>query len=310
MPTIEEYFLSVITQLGVKRSSIASAIRDKGVSVDNNATFSDFPSLINSISTGGGGSNVYYHSDNSLLADSYTGEASMMDEYNGTYSKVTNTYHRGFNVYRHTTANRQFYLIAADDNGYVWKVVYPMPSEDATVHWTLPSNSTLGPVGTYTGGDMGSFVINGSSSSSSSTEGSSASGGDYSSDAPDTLYITGTYGNTYDGRYVKQSGSLNGYAYYRREESYYSGSSTKYYLFVVNTTDGKHAWMFNYDTSVSNTSTYFETENGYMSTTVNNQSEALQSYPHGEMFHYIVMGGSFNSTHTPSITDTYSGGSC
>ena len=307
MPTIEEYFLTVINQLGVKRSSIASAIRNKGVPVNNNATFSDFPSLINSISTGGGGgSNVYYHSNNSQLADTYyaTGSGGPQGTY-GTYIKMPNTYHRGFNVYKHET--NDYYLISTDDNGTMWEVAgEPSNGRQTRVSYWQESHSpdTLGPEGSYyygawnTNGDTCSFEI-----SSVPNEGSSSSPSG-SDEIPGTLYIVGTYNDNYNGEYTKQNNLFNGYARYVRTTSWDAYDSYGYNLFVINTTDGKHAWIFDSDTSRNNSyqSSEFTNGNGYMSTTIKNQSESLQIYPQGETFKYVEMGMNQGTTN-PTISD-------
>ena len=147
-----------VNRLKTVRGSIKTAIEGKmnGTSLPSGVKFADFPSYITSAGViqyqlgyadgenagGGGGVNA----NNSQLANSYIGTGDAGSDYLGTYTKLANTYHRGFNVYKN--ANYNTYLIAIDDSGNRW-AVFSNPSEGATRYWYEGTSTSFGPVGMY-----------------------------------------------------------------------------------------------------------------------------------------------------------------
>jgi hypothetical protein len=244
MSDIIEIITNAINGIANKRESIRSAIIAKGVSVPSGTKLSGLPSYIEQISTGGGSSTVYYHSDNPELADTYyaTGSGGPQGTY-GTYIKMPNAYHKGFNVYKHET--NDYYLISTDDNGTTWEVAgEPSNGRQTRVsYWQeLHSPDTLGPEGSYyygawnTNGDTCSFEISATNPSPSP-----------SGVAPDTVYVYGTSAdsNGYYGTYTKQSGTINNNA------KYYCSTTGKYLFVVYNSMMSIYWWVLGSSTSAS-----------------------------------------------------------
>lgn len=272
MPTIDEIISSAVTQLTTKRTNIRTALQSKyNQTIPPSMTFGDVPTYITNVAnyqyslgladgeSSGGGS--YMHENNAQLLNSYVATGGQ-SQHNGTYTKLENTYHRGFNVYKNI--NYDMYLVCVDDNGNRWQVCLEPSETSYQYKESSDTSSQLGPVGSYPRNTSlslsGTVVISAPGSSSSATSSSipvpssssgnesstpsasSSSGGDGT--APDTVYVTGSVAmqEGYAGTYTKQSQTSNGKPVY-----YCSGTGKR--LFVVR--NDSYSWVFG--TSVSET---------------------------------------------------------
>lgn len=181
MPTIDEIITSAVNQLTTKRSNIRTALQSKyNETIPSSMTFGQVPGYITDVANyqyslglaaGGGGDGSYVNPLNASLEESYivTGGTTA---YNGTYTQIENTYHRGFSVYKKTDGS--MYLFTEDSNGNRWQI-NSSPSE-TKYHYreSSSSSSSFSPVGTYdktssaNSGATSTIVISGTASSSSS----------------------------------------------------------------------------------------------------------------------------------------------
>ena len=178
MPTIDEIISSAVTQLTTKRSNIRTALQSKyNETIPSSMTFGDVPTYITNVAnyqyslgladgaSSGGGS--YVHENNAQLLNSYVATGGQ-SQHNGTYTKLENTYHRGFNVYKN---GYDMYLVCVDDNGNRWQVCTD-PSE-TSYQYKEGSGTSFGPVGSYSSNTSlslsGTVVISAPGSSSSSS---------------------------------------------------------------------------------------------------------------------------------------------
>ena len=261
MPTIDEIISSAVTQLTTKRSNIRTALQSKyNETIPSSMTFGDVPTYITNVAnyqyslgladgaSSGGGS--YMHENNSQLLNSYVATGGQT-QHNGTYTKLDNTYHRGFNVYKNN--NYDMYLVCVDDDGNRWQVCVE-PSE-TSYQYKEGSSTSFGPVGSYPRNTSlslsGTVVISAPGSSSSSVSSSttptptSSSSGDESSEpnaasnAPAVVYVVGT---------TATSGGVAG-TYNKREETqygnatYYCSGTGKYIYVIWNDTHEQYAWV-------------------------------------------------------------------
>lgn len=297
MPTIDEIISSAVTQLTTKRTNIRTALQSKyNQTIPSSMTFGDVPTYITNVAnyqyslgladgeSSGGGS--YMNENNAQLLNSYVATGGQ-SQHNGTYTKLENTYHRGFNVYKNNSYD--MYLVCVDDNGNCWQVCTE-PSE-TSYQYKEGSGTSFGPVGSYSRNTSlslsGTVVISAPGSSSSAisssvssssdessipSQSSSSGGGDDSSEvgaenAPSTVYVVGTNAtsNGYAGTYTKQSQVNN------QNAVYYCGGTGKY-LFVVRGGYDRdyYAWVFS--TTVT---TSISTEIGFYYSYYSNTASSL-----------------------------------